>query len=403
MATVYFFNSPLHGHVNPTLPVVQELVERGERVVYYLTREFEQSIYATGASFRCYVSTIEHNRPSGRFSQVLAEECRHVIPQIIESVRAEKPDYIIYEANCLWGRLLAQALQVPSISCRASLAVNEHFSHFPSLLTHSQHFSAAPFALLLDTLNDLSTIRGLCERYYLPFPENDMHSIFFYTDELNIVFVPRILQPAGDTFDERFLFVGAPIAPHKEVSCIPRNQVLKPPEIPTLYISLGTIFNAQPSFFKLCFQAFERQPWRVIMAIGKQIDRGSLGTIPANFAVSAYVPQLDILQSTTVFITHGGLNSVAEALYYGVPMVVIPQMPEQSLTANRVAELGLGVIIHQNALTMATLRDAVQSVFHDPVFTTRARHLQKEVRAAGGQRRAADAILQFISRKSLVV
>ena len=117
---------------------------------------------------------------------------------------------------------------------------------------------------------------------------------------------------------------------------------------PTLYISLGTLFNNWVEFFNMCFTAFGSQPWQVVLAIGNKIDQMTLGPIPANFLVHSYVPQLDVLQYTDIFITHGGTNSVMEALYYGVPLVVIPQVPQQIITANRVAELGLGVAIEKN-------------------------------------------------------
>src|SRR5919202_3171303 len=52
VSRILVFNVPAHGHVNPTLPVVRELVSRGEQVIYYLTDEFEPQIRHTGAEFR---------------------------------------------------------------------------------------------------------------------------------------------------------------------------------------------------------------------------------------------------------------------------------------------------------------------------------------------------------------
>jgi UDP:flavonoid glycosyltransferase YjiC (YdhE family) len=54
LAKVLFFNIPAHGHVNPTLPIVKELVQRGHQVVYHDSLSFEQAIKATGAEFRHY-------------------------------------------------------------------------------------------------------------------------------------------------------------------------------------------------------------------------------------------------------------------------------------------------------------------------------------------------------------
>jgi UDP:flavonoid glycosyltransferase YjiC (YdhE family) len=43
-----FLNVAGYGHVNPTLAVAQELVRRGERVIYYLSGDFRAAIEATG-------------------------------------------------------------------------------------------------------------------------------------------------------------------------------------------------------------------------------------------------------------------------------------------------------------------------------------------------------------------
>ena len=58
--------------------------------------------------------------------------------------------------------------------------------------------------------------------------------------------------------------------------------------------------------------------YRVVMSVGSRIDIASLGTIPGNFIVKAFVPQLQLLQRAALFITHGGMNSVNEGLCAGV-------------------------------------------------------------------------------------
>jgi MGT family glycosyltransferase len=404
MARVLFLNLPMYGHVVPTLDVVRELVDRGEEVVYYLTDDFEEAISATGATFQRYESTLKDWRPQGRFSRLLAEECVAVIPQVIERVRDMQPDYIIYEANCLWGRLLAGLFPVPTISCRASLAVNAHFSHIPHLLDSAQGgaFSSTAFQLLIETLNDLAPLADLCDTYGLPRQEQSMDSLFFHAEDLNIVFVSRLLQPGAETFDERFVFVGVPLDSRQ---VIPAPFPVRLPEalaLPVLYISLGTIYNAQADFYRLCFEAFGDQGYRGIVALGKGIDEAGLGPVPERFLLRSSVPQLAVLAQTDVFVTHGGLNSIMEALYYGVPMVLIPQMPEQMITAKLLAELGLGVVLEKESLTVEALQGAVQQLLGDPELSARLQRAQAEVRASGGARRAADAIQQFVSQKVAV-
>ncbi|WP_307102242.1 nucleotide disphospho-sugar-binding domain-containing protein [Arthrobacter globiformis] len=82
-----------------------------------------------------------------------------------------------------------------------------------------------------------------------------------------------------------------------------------------------------------------------------QTDPALLGPLPANVLASRFVPQLEVLARAALFVTHGGMNSVNEAMYAGVPMLVIPQGAEQPLVAGRVAESGAGLSIRaQDAL-----------------------------------------------------
>ena len=164
---------------------------------------------------------------------------------------------------------------------------------------------------------------------------------------------------------------------------------------PTLYISLGTIFNEWAEFFQMCFTAFGEKPWRVVMPIGNKVDSSTLSKIPENFIVAPHVPQLTVLQHTTVFITHGGMNSVMESLYYGVPMIVIPQMPEQKMTAQRVAELNLGLNLEKAEVTASLLESAVTRVMDEPQWGERTRQMQQVLQATVGYQQAADEILRF--------
>lgn len=131
------------------------------------------------------------------------------------------------------------------------------------------------------------------------------------------------------------------------------------------------------------------------MAHGKRVDEAALGAVSQNFLLAPYVPQLEVLQQTSVFVTHGGMNSVMESLYFGVPVVVVPQLIEQEKTAQRCAELGLGIALDPNDLTAETLRAAVEQVHHTPSFRAHVLAMQQTVRAAGGYQRAVDAISNF--------
>lgn len=151
----------------------------------------------------------------------------------------------------------------------------------------------------------------------------------------------------------------------------------------------GQATNGKRLFFGRSQQT--KPQWQVVLASGTS----DLGVPPENFLVRPRVPQLAVLQHSRVFVTHGGMNSVMEALSYGVPLVVLPQMLEQRITAKRVQELGLGIALESTAVTVDQLQEAVRRVASEPQFRTRVQHMRQIIRESGGARRAADAIIQF--------
>ena len=136
---------------------------------------------------------------------------------------------------------------------------------------------------------------------------------------------------------------------------------------------------------------------QVIMSIGSNVSEASLGPPPPNVIVQAYVPQLDVLQRASAFVTHGGMNSVSESLYYGVPLVVIPQMGEQEIVGRRVEELGAGLYLAKAKADGGTLRDVGRAGPRGRAVSATRPAVVRESFLAGGRRRraAADAIMAF--------
>jgi MGT family glycosyltransferase len=142
----------------------------------------------------------------------------------------------------------------------------------------------------------------------------------------------------------------------------------------------------------MCLDAFGGSEWDVAMAIGDQTSLADLGTIAPNVRVRPFFPQLQVLRQTAVFITHAGMNSTMEALYFAVPMVAVPQQPEQAATARRLEELGLGRHIAAEDLGPDALRAAVTALHTDARVRRNVAAMSEVVRNAGGAVAAADAI-----------
>jgi len=225
-----------------------------------------------------------------------------------------------------------------------------------------------------------------------------LHELISDEEDLTLIFMPREFQAEGQSFDQRFLFVGPSL-----IETPPERWPFEGADDGNplrVYVSLGTLRNNDPEFYRRCFSAFDSSAWQVVMSVGEKIDLAALTPIPGNFHVARFVKQSALLSDVDVFVTHGGLNSTMESLYFGVPMVVVPGIGEQRLTAGRVQELGLGVVLQQETLTAEILATTTRNVALDPDIQTRVKAMQSLTRMAGGFKRAAEAIIDFASNTS---
>lgn len=160
-----------------------------------------------------------------------------------------------------------------------------------------------------------------------------------------------------------------------------------------VYISMGTLQNEQLAIYKKCIEAFgNRSDLSVIMSIGKNTDIHTLGTIPENFYVYSFVPQLEVLERATVFISHGGMNSVNEGLYYANRFLVIPMDMDQYAVAERVRQLKLGYSMDKEEVTADLLRKKVEQLLGDAEVEENVKEMSKIMQKAGGVKAAADFI-----------
>ncbi|MCG8395657.1 UDP-glucosyltransferase [Bacillus atrophaeus] len=386
---ITIINIPAYGHVNPTLALVEKLCEKGHRVTYATTEEFAPAVQQAGARPLLYETTmsvdpqqIKELMEKNETPLMFLKESLGILPQLEELYKDDQPDLIVYDFIALAGKLLADKLQVPAVRLCSSYAQNESFQMGTEEMLKQVKEAEAEFQAFLEQEN-------------LPAVSFEQLAI---PEAFNIVFMPRSFQIKNETFDDRFCFIGPSLGKRSEQE---RLLLKEKGDRPLMLISLGTAFNAWPEFYKMCMEAFGGAKWHVIMSVGKSIEPDSLGDIPDNFTVRQSVPQLDVLAEADVFISHGGMNSTMEAMNEGVPLVVIPQMHEQELTAQRVEELGLGIYLPKEEVSVPRLQQVIGNIFSDKEIHSRVKDMQKDVKEAGGAEQGAAEIEAFM-KKSVV-
>ncbi len=393
MAKVVFFNIPARGHTNPTLAYVEELVRRGERVVYYSIEPFREGIEQTRAVFRSYGPAIDRDpdyAPTNflHLAKWVMKDSEAILAHVLDEVREEAPDYIIHDGLSYWGKAIAQVLGVPAICSITTFG----FSPF-SLLTCPK-FSLDLARMIPPGLPSLLECRRLARQLQATYqiPRATLFGILNNFEELNIVFTAKAFQPGRNAFGENFRFVGPSIRAESDSTGFPFELA---PDRPLVYVSLGTVTNGRPDFFRSCLAAFANLEADVIISVGNKIDIEALGPPPGNCNLARYVPQIEVLRRASVFVTHGGMNSVNEGLYHHVPLVVVPQMAEQALVGRCVQQAGAGICLNSAGVAPDVLRSAVSQVLREPRFAQCAQALGERLKEAGGYCEAANATFEF--------
>ena len=137
--------------------------------------------------------------------------------------------------------------------------------------------------------------------------------LMFGSSDLNIVYTSRHFQPCAESFDDRFQFIGPSVDLRSEPASASVGRDVAGTDV--IYVSLGTLFNADPAFYRNLLRRVRRTgcPRCHVHRHRHQPKRASAPP-PANVVVKPWVSQLDVLRRTSVFVSHGGMNSVSESL-----------------------------------------------------------------------------------------
>jgi MGT family glycosyltransferase len=400
MARAIVFTYPDPSHVLSSLPVFAAMARRGEDVTVYSAATYRDAIESSGASYRCYSATMSASStgPFGGMRRRL-EFAEQVLPELIETLRARRPDYLVLDAAANWGSVAAGVLRLPAVSYRLTFAL--HRDMFDAAEMVRRFYSQAAREFVLQGMFDLAGYYEIAQRVDRQYGSRtgDVAASLECRCDLNLVLLPRALQIEPERFDQSYRFVGHCFGESLEPDDFPWDELGSGPLI---YISLGTVFNNRPEFFRACMEAFGGLPLKVVMSVGRRVDLAALGPAPGNFLVAAFVPVpiMKLLERAALAIMHAGGNSVQECAWAGVPQLLYPQAGDQFILADRVQQLGAGLRLRDADIEGGRLRELAGRVMADPSYRRAAAELRESVRKCGGTAQACDEILAFAARIS---
>lgn len=388
-AHIAMFSIAAHGHVNPSLEVIRELVARGHRVSYAVPASFAEKVAATGATPVAYTSTLPTDDDPDAWGTELIDNIEpflndavQVLPQLAAAFADDVPDLVLHDITAYPAPVLAHRWGVPALSL------------WPNLVPWEGYEEEVADPMYAD-LKESERGKAYYARFTAWLTENgiDTHpDPFVGRPRKAVVLIPRALQPNADRVDESvYQFVGTCQGDRAE-----QGEWQRPAEADgkkVLLVSFGSAVTKQPDFYRTCVKAFGDLPdWHVVLGIGKFVDPAELGEVPGNFEVHRWVPQVSVLKQADAFVTHAGAGGCQEGLATATPMVAVPVMTDGFGNADMLVGHGVARRVELTEVTADELRTAVVELVADPEVARRLAEIGAGMAGEGGTRRAADLV-----------
>ena len=384
---IAWFCIPAHGHTNPTLGLVKTLTEAGHQIWYFSFEEFREKIESAGAAFiGCdgYDFDMEDKENADRvgkdkvFATELLVSSTLALDEMTSRVIGEiRPDVIVSDSVAFWGKLAAMKHGLPYVSSTTTFAFNRYSAKY----MQESAWDIARMLMAMPRIN--KQLKRLREKGY---PVKSLLDIVQNDNDTNtIVYTSKYFQPCSETFSDRYRFIGPSIRPI--------TRPVEKTSDKTIYISMGTV-NQNRQFYRNCINVLAQTGWQVIISMGTNTDH--FDDLPENIQVYESVDQMAVLSISDAFITHCGMNSASEGLYYGVPLVLFPQTPEQSAVARRVEELGAGVRLQ--SISEEDVLDALTRIISESQYKAGAEQVALSFRECGGAAEAKDFLELIVTQ-----
>lgn len=376
--------TPMVSHILPSLEIIRELVARGHRVTYAVDPAVADLIEPTGAELVPLPSTLpfaDNVWPEDGVEamRLFVADAAQALPGLRAFYDRDPADLYLYDIGGYAARALAESQSRPHVQLSPTYVAWQGYEEtvgaavraLPGYEVYAREGDAW-LATSGATTRDFEEFVGLPARA--------------------VATIPRAMQPFADQVDAAVVsFVGPCFGDRSGQGAWSRPARARK----VVLVSLGSSYTQRPGFYRACVEAFggDALPgWHTVLQIGKHTDPAVLGPLPDDIEVHRWVPQLSVLSQADAFVTHAGMGSSSEGLYYGLPMIAVPQGAEQFANADQLAALGVARRIDTADATAGALRSALTALTGDPEVAARSARLRAQLLTEGGTDRAADLL-----------
>jgi len=393
----------LPGHLNPMTALARHLQARNHEVVFLYSTEANGLPFVPGPE-KDHINENRTEQSKRHGEDALRSGVRQVLAQtetilksLPETVRTNGVDALLLDTVQFYAELGPMQLGMPYV--QVSNGLHFDYSGYTPLCVYGWPHETTPAALArnregvgkwADLLQSVTgRVRAHAQSIGQKIDWNDLSSTL--SPFASITQTPSAFDFESSHWPSQFHHTG-PFHDGKG-----REKVDFPWERltgePLIYASMGTILNGRVDVFHTIVAALAKNKnLQLVLSIGDQVDPRQIGSVPNNAIIVKRAPQLELLKTSSVCITHAGLNTVLESLAQGVPQLAIPITYDQPGVAARIAHKQTGVVTALDKLTADHLAFLLNEVLSNATYRENARKLQKAIADANGLSVAADLI-----------
>lgn len=310
---------PAVGHITPTLKIAKQLRKSGHELCYLGLSSLESYVGSQGFE---YITILKQFK---NIDQLSNQTRLNPWPEIESVIEKARPDLLVFD----------EAFRDIAIRARES-------GRLCAMISTKLH-----------------------ER---PFQLDGISREITSSDIPVLVLCPKELDYQLSWREKNRFYVEASIdLERKQPQTFPWGKIVE--RKPLIYCSFGSHSNQYPNCKDLMLEIVEaiksRREWQLALTTGEQITLPINGQAQENIICLNWAPQIELLKKASIMITHGGLGSIKECIYFGVPMIVTPMKWDQPSNAVRVEQCGLGVRLDRAAFSKQRIIDLIDSLLND--------------------------------------
>lgn len=409
--------SPVPGHINPMCTIGRELKRQGHEVVFFNIIDQQTKIEKEGLNF---VAIGEDHFPVGSWSKywgplskqdglraiwgtmkvhvIVAEVMCRDIPPHVEKLGI---DCLLIDQVQFQGFAIANKCQIPFISIACALVLNED----PDLVVPPPFVPWGPCHGLAKIKNVIGyflyrqfsyPVLKVGNKYARSWGQTEAKSLEdSFSPLLQIAPISALVDFHRQKLPFNFHYCGAFVDRDRPVCEFPYELL---DDRPIVYASLGTLQNGKEIIYKKIDEAFKKiNTHQLIISLGTAENKFDKSQFEHAKIVVDFAPQIDLIEKADIVITHAGMNTCSESLYFGKPMLAIPITNDQPAVAKRIEHHRLGRMLNLKKISAQKIRHELQTLARDPKFKENTQRVQAKIAQEGGVKKAIELILSTIS------